>query len=341
MKTALLVALAILGGPCLIAQTTTAPVPAKWLRDGKLFVEDLNFSIEAPNPDSKWTYSPQPDVQGKKATAFLVDASADSKFMALVWDQVGRFSSTDTKQFIDGMRKTMPKDWSVDDAKFEPSAFPLKDSMKLTITLHSNANREVALYVYGYVIFGGNHIYLLQVYSQDATEPSQFSHFAGSFALLPSPKAGSDWMFYAFMAGMVLMVQVIPIWISVKAKPIGGKPYRWGTYVGIITGFVGASFVLALWSASDIYGREVGVALCASAILCSVGILRRRKYGVIMFGTTYVLLIIAAPFMTAMRHQSVSSQQQGQVFPVLVFLGLTIGYFVKRWRLMHRHVALA
>jgi hypothetical protein len=334
MKTALLAALAILGSSCLFAQATAAPVPAKWLRDGKLFVEDLAFSIDTPNPDFKWTFARQPDVQGKKAVAFLVDASADSKFLVLVWDQAGGFgSSGETKQFIDGMRKTM-KNWSVDDVKLEPSAFPLKDSMRLTMTLHSNADSSVTLHEYGYVISGSQHIYMLQVYSQESTEPPQFAHFAGSFTLLPSQKAGSDWTFYAFMGVMVLVVQVIPIWISVKAKPIGEKPYRWGTYVGIITGFVGASFVLTLWSASDIYGRESGVALCASAILCSVGILRRRKYGVIMFVTTYLLLMMSVPFMTAMRHESVSPQQQGQDLPVLVFLGLTIGYFVKRWRLM-------
>jgi hypothetical protein len=333
MRVALLAAVAILAWSRLPAQTTATPVPAKWLRDGKLFVEELAFSIDTPNSDSKWTFAPQPDVQAKKAVAFLVDASADAKFLVLVWDQVGGFGSSETKQLIDGMRKTM-KNWSVDDVKLEPSAFPLKDSMKLTMALHSNADSSVTLHEHGYIIFGSKHIYMLQVYSQDTTEPPQFSHFAGSFTLIPSQKAGSDWTFYVFMGVMVLVVQVIPIWISAKAKPIGYKSYRWGTYVGIMTGFVALPFVSLIWSASDIYGREVGVALSASAILSSVGILRRRKYGVIMFVVTYLLVMISIPFMTAMRNRPDSPQQQGQDLPVLIFLGLTFGYFVKRWRLM-------
>jgi drug/metabolite transporter (DMT)-like permease len=136
------------------------------------------------------------------------------------------------------------------------------------------------------------------------------------------------------MAGIILVVQVIPIWISVKAKRIGGKPYRWGTYVGIITGLFGAVFASGRLSASDNYGREIRIALCVSAILCSVGILRRRKYGVVLFVITYLLLMMAVPFISAMRDEPLTPQQQGQSFPTLVFLGLTTGYFVKRWRLM-------
>ena len=30
----------------------------------------------------------------------------------------------------------------------------------------------------------------------------------------------------------------VTIWISQKSKPLGNTPYRWGVYVGMITGWM-------------------------------------------------------------------------------------------------------
>jgi uncharacterized membrane protein YeaQ/YmgE (transglycosylase-associated protein family) len=237
-----------------------------------------------------------------------------------------------TKRFVDGVRESIPEGWVVDDVKLTPTVFPRKDSSKLTITMRLPNN--IILYAHGYIVVGAGRSYILQVYSPATTEPPEFTAFAGSLVLLPPPKGPNQWSFYAFVVGIILVVQVIPIWISMRAKPLIYRPYRWGTYVGIITGIIGAYWASMLFSASDIYGRETGIALCCSAVLCSVGILRRRKYGVIMFVTTYLLLIMAVPFMRAMRNEPLTPEQQGQSFPTLVFLGLTLGYFVKRWPLM-------
>ncbi len=70
------------------------------------------------------------------------------------------------------------------------------------------------------------------------------------------------------------------------------------------------------------------------AILCCIGLLRRRRFGVILFVITYLMLLIAVPFLDALHNRATTSQQQGQAFPTLVFLVVTTAYFKKRWRLM-------
>jgi len=74
------------------------------------------------------------------------------------------------------------------------------------------------------------------------------------------------------------------------------------------------------------------VGLCA--VLCCIGLLRRRRFGVVFFVVFYLMLLITVPFLDALRNRPSSLQQQGQAFPTLVFLIVTTVYFKKRWRLM-------
>ncbi len=235
------------GAPSVFPQAA-APVPSAWLHNGKLAVEDFNFSIESPSSDSHWTYTRLPDVEGKKETAFIVDTSTSTRFMVIVWDKSGSMGSDSTREFVAGMQKSMPKDWRVDDAKIEASEFPLKDSSKLTITIH--LSNEVTLYAYGYIV-SGSRTYMFWDYSPGTTEPPEFKHFVGSFALLKSPKPLSNYEVYGMLFAGIVLVQVIPIWISAKAKNLADKPFRWGTYVGIMTGWVGIIFLLGTIRATD------------------------------------------------------------------------------------------
>jgi len=318
--------------PSLFSQTTPEPVPSKWLHDGKLVVDDFNFTVDTPNPDAQWSYVRLPDIQGAKAAAFVVAPSTDKKLVIVVWDKTGSMGSGSTKDFVDGMTKSMPKDWQIADAKIEPSAFPLKDSSKFTVTVH--LPNEQTLYAYGYLVTGGR-TYELLTFSPETTEPSEFHHFVGSFAFIKAPTAGNDFMFYALFVGFVLACQGILIWISVKAKPLAGQPYRWGTYVGIITGLAGASFLLiTLPPEIDVYAKGAGAVMGLCSIVCAVGILRRRKYGAVMFVITYVLIIMVVPFLDAVRNRPVNPQQRGQALPTLIFLIMTTVYFKRRWNLM-------
>jgi len=59
----------------------------------------------------------------------------------------------------------MPKDWRVDDAKIEPSEFPLKNSSKLTLTI--NLPNEVTLYAYGYIVSGTRTLHVLGLFARN------------------------------------------------------------------------------------------------------------------------------------------------------------------------------
>jgi hypothetical protein len=139
---------------------------------------------------------------------------------------------------------------------------------------------------------------------------------------------------YALWIEVTLAFQGLMIWISVKAKPLGDKPYRWGTYTAITTGLVGFSFLLITFSSVDPYGKAGGAVLGISAILSCIGLLRRHKFGVVMFYITYISLIVGGPVFEAVRNQAASAQKEGQVGLALVFLVLTAIYLKKRWALM-------
>ena len=336
LELSLLVVGSALGVPSLFSQTAAEPVPAKWLRDGRLATEEFNFSIESPSPNSQWTYLSLPDIQGGKETAFIVDASTDTKFTVLVWDKSGSMNASSTKDFVEGMQKSMPKDWRVEDAKIESSAFPMKDSSKITITIHL-PNGDT-LYAYGYDVISGARTYMFLNYSLETTEPLLFKHFVGSFAVLRSPEVGVGFWFYVLFAGFLVAMQLLPIWISVRAKPLADKPYRWGTYVGITTAFVGLVYLLGIIRFFTVHVDSklivVSAIACLCAILCSIGILRRRKFGVVMFVITYLEILLLGPLFDAMSNQPADPEKQGQGLPVLLFLVITTIYFKKRWQLM-------
>ena len=314
MKTVLTaITLLILGAACLFCQVASVePVPAKWLHDGKLVVQEDNFSISSPSPDPRWSYS-QSTVQGKQQTTFIVDASSETQFAVIVSNQFGGFDSDsqNTKSFVNGFQNSVPKGWRVDRVIIEPSTFPVERSSQLTMTIH--LPNESTVYAYGYIIGRSSRTYMLLHYTSETTEPLSFHQFAASFALL---KVGSDLDFYTLALVLVIVIQVIPIWLSVKAKPIGDKPYRWGTYVGIIFGLCGAYFVSLTFVAPDIYGKEVGAVVGPCMIVGSFGILRRKRFGIVMFVISYLLIMLVIPFLDTSRHQPVPSSNSNRPFPI-------------------------
>jgi hypothetical protein len=148
----------------------------------------------------------------------------------------------------------------------------------------------------------------------------------------------------------------VSIWISLKAKPLGNMPYRWGVYVGMISAWM--SLVLL---ASSVFGFMGGHLVGASALfvdgllaaLSSFGILRRRRFGAVALGFAYLLLILIAPHLAAMPDRPfllvVTDQapsitdlaRQAVSFPWVVSLSFTCAYLVStfiyfknRWSLM-------
>jgi len=105
------------------SQTAAKPVPSAWLRDGKLAVEEFNFSIASPSPDSHWTYTQLPDVQGSTETAFVVDGSTSTKFVVIVWDRSGNMDSDGTKDLLTECGRQCPKTGGLMMQKSNPPNF--------------------------------------------------------------------------------------------------------------------------------------------------------------------------------------------------------------------------
>ncbi|MGO9241627.1 MAG: hypothetical protein ACLQBJ_12530 [Bryobacteraceae bacterium] len=146
------------------------------------------------------------------------------------------------------------------------------------------------------------------------------------------------------------------IWISQKAKPLGNMPYRWGAYLGLMAAWMSLLSIVSSILAID--GGHVlgGSVLCFVAVLAAVsgfGLLRRRKFGVVVYGLVHAMLILLSPFLEPIRGQpflmairntpASPTELAGQMksFPSLVALVLfavyfvfTFVYFKDRWSLM-------
>jgi hypothetical protein len=117
----------------------------------------------------------------------------------------------------------------------------------------------------------------------------------------------------------------VPLWLAIKAKPLGDRPYRWGHYMGIETALL--SLVLLFSAISAIGNGAVlgGVAFCVitlCAAAAATGVIRRKRWGVVFFFITYGLLLLLPPLV--------------DIFPVLLLLVINIFYFKKRWQLMDK-----
>jgi hypothetical protein len=166
----------------LLCQTATKPVPAKWLHDGRLVVPELNFSIGSPTAEARWSYKDDlPKVDGSGATAFVVDVGDGSKYSVMVLEDSATTGPSNSDQFINGMKKTLPKDWQIQDHRLEPSNVPTQNSEKFRVTI--GVPNGSTYYAYGYIA-PGKRSYQIITFSASPIEPLPFSQFAQSFALI-------------------------------------------------------------------------------------------------------------------------------------------------------------
>jgi hypothetical protein len=169
----------LLSTAALFCQSTGDPVPAKWLHAGRLVVPDFNFSINSPRPNSRWTYRQVPNIQGQKATAFVVDPSPEGTYLIIIVNT--RTDTSATKNFMNDLKTTLPKDWQAQDAHIEASAFPKKDSVKFAMTLRRPDQPPINFF--GYIV-PDRVTYELVDYTTEKTEPQQFNAFVRSFSVL-------------------------------------------------------------------------------------------------------------------------------------------------------------
>ena len=134
-------------------QTASKAVPAGWLHNGRLVVPELNFSVDTPTSNARWSYQEVANVQGSKATLFLVNASPDEDYIVTVLEKQSRaLNAKDTKSFVDGMLKSLPKDWRVRNVQIGPTDAQVRNSSRFAVTIR--LPDESTVYQYGYIIPG-------------------------------------------------------------------------------------------------------------------------------------------------------------------------------------------
>jgi hypothetical protein len=87
------------------------------------------------------------------------------------------------------------------------------------------------------------------------------------------------------------------VFFSIRAKPLGAKPYRFATYTAIGTGFLSLWFTLALVTEIRSGGRFgaviVDMALVWGSFACSYGLFLRRRFGVVAFHGMCGLMLLS------------------------------------------------
>ena len=157
----------------------------------------------------------------------------------------------------------------------------------------------------------------------------------------------------AWFSVLLMIGAGIAIWNSEKAKPIGGLQYRWGTYVGIMSGIGAAAFFLSAVAlgilSSGSLGSRAGVGLitvtfvlvfCIPYVVASVGILHRKRFGVVTFLATWTITVLAmfAPFLSMGARSADVRLRMGisAIVALLVLVAPNYIYFVRRWRFMSK-----
>jgi hypothetical protein len=205
-----------------LAQTPNlSPIPAEWLRDGRLVVPSLNFSLGSPSSDATWSYQ-KLSLRNQNGTLFLSTISEQERYVMIVTDAGGRLDRNDTKEFIKGMQRTLPKDWTIEDVEMEPAVIPTADSTKFRIKF-SIPDRSI-VYTHGYLL-PGKRTYMFMVYVREAEEPSNLSNFVSSFRLLspgdnaPPPSPPRD----GGIQGVLLIFSIGGAIADSKYKKNGGR----------------------------------------------------------------------------------------------------------------------
>ncbi len=131
----------------------------------------------------------------------------------------------------------------------------------------------------------------------------------------------------------VMVIFGAPIWFSVKARPLGPLPYRWGTFVGSCA--ILASIALLRTAVADMrdYGSPVLAVLTAMHIAGTIGVLRRRRCGAASLLLSQAAIIV----LNAFSLDSDGNPQNPMTFAPLLGVAINGWYFGRRWRLMDRH----
>ncbi len=137
------------------------------------------------------------------------------------------------------------------------------------------------------------------------------------------------------IAGVGLLVLVAFVWIARRAKPIGTHPYRWGTYLGLLTTAVGGGMALLTLIQPDVLSGLLIGTLSVFLLTAGVGILRHRRFGVIALLVTplaWALVVVTHPVTAS--EPAVSTLAGTTLAGGWILTLPNVPYFRKRWQVM-------
>jgi hypothetical protein len=152
---------------------------------------------------------------------------------------------------------------------------------------------------------------------------------------------------------LYLVFSALALWLASRAKPLGTMPYRWGTWVGLQTAWMAVTLIiscLTVRAGASLVSTAALSVLALTAAAASFGILRHRRFGVVAFVCTYLLLIPIGPFLDTapgqpyvitIRENPLTGFHSSMSLPTIIAILSTAGYFIctviyfkRRWPLM-------
>jgi len=139
--------------------------------------------------------------------------------------------------------------------------------------------------------------------------------------------------------GVVLLLGgiVVPLWFGLRAKPLGAQPYRWATWLSLQSILLSAATVPTALKSIIAQGPEFGPVylwlITGLAIGGAVGVLRRKRAGVVCLVASEALTFLMAPLLS-MSPLANAVNEGAPPVPVLGVLIANCIYFRRRWTLL-------
>jgi hypothetical protein len=126
---------------------------------------------------------------------------------------------------------------------------------------------------------------------------------------------------------VIVLLLGIPIWFSLKAKPLDLLPYRWATFVAIMSAIQTVRLFFGIMTAKQAIHTGMYLVAALFSILTSVGLFRRAKLGVV-FLIAHCALVFLSPLIPN------ASNVYLAIVLSLILMIINVLYFKKRWKYM-------
>lgn len=123
-----------------------------------------------------------------------------------------------------------------------------------------------------------------------------------------------------------------PIWFSMKARPLGPLPYRWGTFVGIWSLLFSFGLLGTILNNRRDSELPIFVIIPVLGMAGAIGVLRRKRWGVVSFLVSQAALVLLG---VLLQDSDEAVKPALRAFAPMAGIGINLWYFGRRWRLLN------